>query len=132
MSERPINLETQRLSVSQELGADFASALEGGALTDERQGDLIKAVQAHVSVNPETRIIGTKLNKESTFLDIATSLSRQMGLPPDSKLRDVGDRLTGRESSFLLVFPGADELSERKRKRFQKKLKKLGAQILFG
>ncbi|MDO8488126.1 MAG: hypothetical protein Q7S31_02300 [bacterium] len=56
--------------------------------------------------------------------EIEASLCRQMGLPPSSNLRDVKNRLVGRENEFLLVVRGLSSLPPAEQKRIKERLNK--------
>jgi len=132
MPESSIELGGQRLPISQELGAGFAFALEGKGKADESQRELVETVRKYLSENPGAQIIGTKLDEKTTLSSIEASLSRQLGLPPGSRLKHIKSRLVGREKHFLLVFPGVDNLVDRQKNKLQKKLGKLGVKTIFG
>ena len=101
--------------LTQELG-NFAHALEGRETVTEGQEVLLATVRDYVLERPNTQILGTSLTKDSTLPDVEASLCRQMGLPSDFGLRDIKNRVAGSENKFILVFPGAQNLSKRERK----------------
>ena len=132
MNVESIDLGSQRLSVSSELGNDFALVLEGKAGVSEGHEELIRDVRKQISENPRTQIIGTKLTEESALSDVVASLSRQMGLPPGSQLRDIRNRLVGRENDFLMLVLDADRLPEKRKRGLEKRLKSLKVKTIFG
>ena len=124
MAERPIDLGRQRLLISRELGSEFASFLEDGS--SEGGSGAVGRTREYLAENPTGQIIGAKLKKNGSLSDFEASLCRQMGLPRGSKLKDVKNRLAGRENDFLLVILGKDNLSSRDRKKLRSQIKKLG------
>ena len=114
-------LGDQRLLVSQALGDDFTSGLEGSSA----DSPLVVKVRLYLLEHPGTQIIGAKIEENTGLPDIIKSLSTQMGLPENSNLGNIKDRLYGREKSFILVFPGFNNLLPKEQKNIQKKLKML-------
>ena len=128
MIEESINLGRQRLMISQELGNNFANAIEG-LPSSEGHKELVESVKNHITQNPNTKIIGTELTPETTLSDVVISLGRQVGLP-DPNLTGVKGRLIGREKDFLLVFPINGDPPDELVKKIVKKTKKLGIKTL--
>ena len=135
---REINLGRDRLRVSSKLGNEFALALEGRGQVEEEERDLVKKVQTYVFDNPETHILGARLEEGDDLSVVTESLFDQVGLPPDGneserkKFRVLRNRLYGHEDSTILVFPGASKLDEKVRKKLEKKVKKFGIKTFWG
>lgn len=122
MPERSIDLKDQRLAISQNLGDDFVRAIESPQENEQMSDAVIKTRQALFN-NPDIQILGYRLNEGDGFKEIEASLSRQMGLPHGFSLRDVKDRIAGREKDFLLVITGLNQLSINEKEKLQKNIK---------
>lgn len=123
MAERPIDLGNQRLSVSQALGDEFVSLLEGPPR--ESDPETVKLSREFLAENGKNQIIGVRFEEEASLSGFKASLCQQMGLPEGSSLRDVRDRLAGRESHFLLVVLGMDNLSQKDGIKLSRQIKRL-------
>lgn len=136
--KREIDLGRERLLVSSGLGNEFAMALEGKAQVDESEKDLLKEVKTHLFNNPDTHIIGTRLEEGDDLSDVTEVLYDQMGLPPGEservrkQFRHIRNRLIGHEDSTILVFPGASNLDKKTRKKLEKRVKKFGVKTFWG
>ena len=122
MTETLIDLGDQRLILGQNLGDAFVRSIE--SLSSPNDSPAIKAVRIRLFNNPSTKLLGYEVKEGEGPKEIEASLCRQMGLPPSSRLRDVKDRLVGRENKFLLVVRGLSNLPPADQKRIKKRLNK--------
>jgi len=129
MTERPIDLNSQRLLISQEIGGEFVSLLESHP--EESDPKVVKLSRKFLTENRRGQIIGARFEEGASLSDFEASLCRQMGLPENSNLRDVRDRIAGREDNFLLVVLGKDNLSPKDRKRLTGQIKRLNLENII-
>lgn len=121
MSERPIDLGQSRLIVSRGLGNEFVKLLE----SDSAESELVNEVRQYLKENPETHIIGARIEEDENLNNVLDTLGSQMGLPDDMRSwSNLKGRLAGREN-ILLVVSGLDNFSRRERKTLQRRTKKL-------
>lgn len=126
-----MDLGTQRLILGQNLGDGFVKSLESSPTGEDSQ--IVKAVRQRLFNRPDTKLLGYEVKEGEGIGEVEMSLCRQMGLPPGSGLRDVRDRLVGREKDFLLVVTGLDMLPQPDRKRIKDGLKRhIKIESLFG
>lgn len=114
------------MSVSRALGSDFVLKLENNS-TDS---PLANKVRSLLLENPNMHIIGAKIESDTELPDIVDKLNLQMGLPLNSSLRAVGDRLAGREKDFILVLNGFNNLSSNAQGGIERTLRRLKVKIL--
>ena len=122
MTETLINLGDQRLILGQNLGDTFVRSIESLSSPDDSPATI--AVRLRLFINPDTKLLGYEVKEGEGSTEIEASLCRQMGLPPGSRLRDVKDRLIGRENEFLLVVRGLRSLPPADQERIKKRLNK--------
>ena len=122
MTETLISLGDQRLILGQNLGDGFVQSVESKPSPEDSPA--VKAVRQRFFNNPSTKLLGYNTKKGEGLPDIEASLGRQMGLPPGSNLRDIRDRLVGRENDFLLVVTGLGSLPQREREKIKIRLNK--------
>lgn len=122
MTERRVNVGNQRLILGQNLGDEFVRDVE----SDPSDSDsvAVKTARSRLLNNPYTLLVGYKIKSREGFKEIEGSLVRQMGLPPGSGLKEVSDRLVGREKDSLLVIIGLEQVPLKERERIKNVLKK--------
>ncbi|MBI2008375.1 hypothetical protein HYS82_01830 [Candidatus Amesbacteria bacterium] len=122
MTERRVNVGNQRLILGQNLGDEFVRDVE----SDPSDSDsvAVKTARSRLLNNPYTLLVGYKIKSREGFKEIEGSLVRQMGLPPGSGLKEVSDRLVGREADSLLVIIGLEQVPLKERERIKNVLKK--------
>ncbi len=121
-----VNLGNQRLSVSMALGNEFALEIEKNS-TDL---PLAIKVRSRFFQNPNTHVIGSKVEKDTTLQDIIEKLNSQISLPEGSDLGAIGDRLVGEKKDFVIVLNGFVNLPANQQKEISSKLGKLKVEIL--
>ncbi|MBI2587411.1 hypothetical protein HYW29_01200 [Candidatus Amesbacteria bacterium] len=122
MTERRVNVGNQRLILGQNLGDEFVRDVE----SDPSDSDsvAVRTARSRLLNNPYTLLVGYKIKSREGFKEIEGSLVRQMGLPPGSGLKEVSDRLVGREADSLLVIIGLEQVPLKERERIKNVLKK--------
>ena len=116
-----VDFGSQRLQISQALGSEFTISLESGS----ELSPLAQKVRSHLLQHPGTQVIGAKVGKDAKTQDVINTLNIQMGLPENSGLGALRDRLFDRKDDFVLVLLGTKDLQPINRKDIFKKLKGL-------